>query len=452
MINRTTISRDVVVEGGSTAFSVRWRRTVAFHLVDPTGQTINPSYVDTIMDGLPTDPDAEITTEVPNEMVAYMGEGGSAGYYFPNARPGTWEVVVVAENDVPAGGTFFSSEVAFESPFAVEFASDSLFLTPGTTAGFTVQLPPVASATVGMSVKLPGGGIVPLTPTPQGGDAYAATWNVPNDSGYAVVNWSVTGTRTDGVAFERGGYEIVQITSTQLTWNGIQAEEAPPRPGDPTLLESLVLDTAIGSGYAGAALVSAELVDASGQVVARANQTQDLTSGPNTVVLTFDGGDIYASGLDGRPPHQRGPGGRACHPDPRGSGVRHLRAGLCNRRSRAITTCRASRRRAVCRRVGQSIDLCDRRRPGGALSYAGTSINGSFETSGQSVQFAAPLVDQTTSMSARKLTAPARTRRLPRRSSTCRRSSRAAPPWLNHEIVIDKPLNSGPPGSTGVES
>lgn len=38
------------------------------------------------------------------------------------------------------------------------------------------------------------------------------------------VRWSVVGQRSDGVAFERGGSEDVQITSTALTWSGVSGE------------------------------------------------------------------------------------------------------------------------------------------------------------------------------------------------------------------------------------
>jgi pimeloyl-ACP methyl ester carboxylesterase len=295
-----TVSRSVVVEGGGVVFSFRQDSgSATLHLVDPNGTTIDPAYVAATMVGSPTDPDAQITTQVDPGLVAYANEGGRAEYYFPNALPGTWQMIAVGNGDISPGGATFASDVVFESPFAVTFTADTLFAAPNTSTTFTLSLPADADVTVTMSVVEPSGNVVPLVPAHSTPDGYTAAWSVPEGPGYARVLWSVTGTRGDGVAFERGGFEYVQVRSTQLVSNGVQQVTAVPRPGDPTLYQSLDFDLAIQSGYSGDAQVSADLVDAGGNVVARASQQEGLTAGVNTVVLSFDGDDIFASGLEG---------------------------------------------------------------------------------------------------------------------------------------------------------
>jgi len=293
------LMRTVVVEGGPTTFSVNVQSgSAALSLIDPIGQVVDPAYVASITGGSPSDPDAEVTTEIPNEAVTYDSSAGIAQYFFPNARPGTWTVAVTGNADVPAGGSFFTSDVGFDSPFLASFSSSATFLTPGTTASFTIQLPPIASSTATMSLTLSTGAVVPLAPTATAG-GYTATFNVPATSGYARVIWSVTGTRTDGVTFERGGAEDVQITSTALSWGGVTAESTVARSTDPTLAQAVVLQARINASYAGDAEIAADLVNSSGTPVAHVTQPLSLAIGSNNIALAFSGDDIYASGLNG---------------------------------------------------------------------------------------------------------------------------------------------------------
>ncbi|WP_437627869.1 alpha/beta fold hydrolase [Sorangium sp. So ce1151] len=295
-----TVSRDVIVEGGDTTFSAEVEAGSArLHLIDPTGQVIDPAYVASITGGSPDDPDAEVTSIVPNEAVIYASEAGKAQYYFPNARPGVWRVVLSGNPDLPAGGSTFASEVIFRSSYQVSSIPESLFLAPGTTTRFSLQLPPVATAAVHMSVTLPDGTAVPLAPSLVTDGVSTAEFSVPESSGYARMNWSVTGTRGDGVAFERGGFDDVQITSTELRWGGVLGESTPARASAPALLEALKLEARIESSYAGAAQISADLVDAAGNVAAHLNQPLTVNAGANSVLLEFDGDELYASGVDG---------------------------------------------------------------------------------------------------------------------------------------------------------
>jgi len=292
-------TRTVVVEGGGTTFSLDVSSGSAqLSLRDPGGQVIDPAYVASITGGAASDPDAELTTAAPSDAVTYDTSGGTARYYFPNARPGTWTVQVVGGADLPSGGSPFTAEVSFDSTFAASFHPSASFVAPGSTASFSVQLPSGASGAVTISVTLPTGDVVPLTASGSAG-SYAASFAVPSTPGYARVNWSIVGQRSDGVNFERGGYETVQITSPELTWGGVTAESTVARSNDASLAQSLVLQARVNSTFAGAGEIAADLVTASGTAVAHVTQPINLAVGANTVALAFSGDEIYAAGLDG---------------------------------------------------------------------------------------------------------------------------------------------------------
>ncbi len=293
-----TVSRTVVVEGGETIFTASLAQgSVSFHVVDPTGRVVDPAYVAGII-GDPDDPDAEFPAELPTEAVIYDGTSGDAFYFFPNAAPGMWTVVTAGQSDIPAEGTPFSSEVIFDSNYEVSLDLEALFLTPGTTTTFMLQAPSLSSATVTILVEFADGTSTPLTSTPQV-DGYSASMLVPDKSGHARVQWSIVGTRQDGVTFERGGYEHFQITTSDLVWGSILGETALPRAANPAFYKSLVLDAQIDSTYDGTAQVAAEIVDAQGAVAARMHASIAVSVGSNVVPLVFDGDEIYDSGVDG---------------------------------------------------------------------------------------------------------------------------------------------------------
>ena len=294
-----TATRTVVVEGGGTTFSLDVSSgSAALSLIDPTGVVIDPAYVASITGGSSSDPDAELTTTAPSDAVTYDAAAGTARYYFPNARPGTWTVKVVGNADLPADGSPFTAEVSFDSTFTASFHPSASFVAPGSTASFSLQLGSIASAAVTISVTLPTGTVVPLAASGSAG-SYTASFAVPSTPGYARVNWSIVGQRSDGVSFERGGYETIQITSPELTWGGVTAEATVARTNDASLAQSLVLQARINSTFAGAGELAADLVNASGTAVAHVVQPTNFAVGANTVALSFSGDEIYASALDG---------------------------------------------------------------------------------------------------------------------------------------------------------
>jgi hypothetical protein len=296
-----TVARTVNIEGGPTAFNLSWDSgSATFKLVDPTGQVIDAAYVNGLAVD-PSDPQAVDTTVPDPDTVVYSSDGASAGFYFPNARPGVWQVIAQGGSDLPAAGVSYTSAAAFDGTLMAAFTANAAWAAPGSSVPFTLQLSrAVQAATVKVRVRRSGGGVDDLVLAANGSNAYSASYLVPNTPGYAQIEWSVVGTRTDGVAFERGGRQMLQIMSGALTLGTGHTDHAVPRTGAPTLNDSLIVTLEVSSTYGGADLgVSGDLVSASGVTVAHSVVTAPAQVGVNSVDLRFLGSDIYRAQIDG---------------------------------------------------------------------------------------------------------------------------------------------------------
>lgn len=293
--------RSVFVEGGPTSFAVSWQgAALGFKLVDPTGQVIDPAYVDSISDDSdePAGPDAG---PLPPEAVIYLAEAEGGTYYFPAARQGEWTLVLEAGADAPGGGVPFTAAASFDSRLTPEFSSGGSFHAPGSTARFRLTLSEsVASAEASVAVRLPDGATDTVHLQSADGREYAADYLIPGTSGHVELRWGVRGVDTRGVDFERGGVEVAQIESTALRLGTGHFDQATPRADFPSLNSEIVVTLKVLSDYEGGELVAAaSLVDAQGNNVAKAATSVAVTSGQSNVALRFLADDIYRSGADG---------------------------------------------------------------------------------------------------------------------------------------------------------
>jgi hypothetical protein len=293
--------RTVSIEGGETSFFATWEQgSTRFSLVDPTGKVIDPAYAASIQ-GDPDDPENVETSEPDPDVVLYSGEATHAVYYFPEARPGTWQLVFEGGEDIPAAGTNFTTSASFDSPLRASFSAGQDFYAPGATAPLRVRFSePVASADVQVTLRRAGADPVTVTLTRVQGDEYAANPVLPQASGYVALDWSVSGQRADGVAFERGGREYLQLQSQALQLGSGHTDRAIPRTDAPGLNSALAVTLKVLSSYAGGGLgVYAELTAADGTVVARTHTSVTAQAGTNAVELRFRAEDIYLSKADG---------------------------------------------------------------------------------------------------------------------------------------------------------
>jgi hypothetical protein len=292
--------REVHVEGGPTAFIATWDAgTVGFTLIDPTGQSIDPASV-AAQEGDPEDAEAQELSGPHPDMVAYVPSATGATYYFPAARPGTWKVVLQGGQDVPEKGTPLTLAAAFDSRLTATFESDRLFYVPGSEATLVVSLSEqVLGGEAFVTVRLSDGTVLRTRLGRSQAGEFIGRFPVPNVSGYAAVDWALTGVLADGTGFERSGREYLMVQSTALRLGNGHSDRALPRAGAPGLNAALAVSLRVNSNYVGEVGVSAELVGASGNVVAQTLTSVSAQLGDNDVELRFRAEDLYAGQEDG---------------------------------------------------------------------------------------------------------------------------------------------------------
>jgi pimeloyl-ACP methyl ester carboxylesterase len=296
------IEREILVDGSPTLFTARWGAGGArVTLIDPSGQVFDPAFAANVYDGEPA-PGEPVDDTLDPSMVLYTGDGTFASYQFPAPRAGRWRMIVEGDRDIPSGGTALETGAAFTSDLDVTFDNEFPFYVAGSEAEL-VLTPTSAlfSADADVVVRDIDGKIASVPMVRQGDGTFRGTYRVPNAPGIAEVSWSVTGTTATGQAFERGGSDAVQIGRQTLIVGSVRGEIAIPDDSDTAhkRYAALEVPVEVRADYAGPAMVSADLADNDGNVVAHATQQQDVTVGSNDTRLRFAGEDLYASGRDG---------------------------------------------------------------------------------------------------------------------------------------------------------
>jgi hypothetical protein len=295
------VERTVLIEGGATTFSASWQAgTASFSLIDPTGLVIDAAYAASISD--PYDPAQDtLGDSLPPETVVHSSGAGSSIFHVPAARPGAWRLVLEGNADVPATGTPYFTGAGFDSTLAVALQLGRSSQAIGQPLELALRLSePIASGTAQVSILRDGGVLEMVQLTRRDPTLYTATWTVPGPAGYLVLDWSLTGERTNGRVFERAGRESLMVRSAELTLGSGHVDRAIARPGLAGLNQALAVDLRVVSRYANAELgVAAELHALDGTVVSRTITSVPAALGTNIVELRFPGDDIYLSRVDG---------------------------------------------------------------------------------------------------------------------------------------------------------
>ena len=295
-----TVRRDIVVDGGQVNLGAIWQSgTATVTLIEPDGTTFTP---DSAMGQL--DPDQ--TTPAPQDTVAdpnlglYTSSATTAVYTFPNPKPGKWTVIVHGNADIPASGVPYQVSSKSSSTLTMAAEADKLWYMPATAGTFTVTLSEsVNSATVTGAITLPSGATSTVTFSSIGNNQYRATYTVPNDGGDARMVILAKGTNSRGLAFERGDSIPFKIALNTVSLTGANTETLVPSTRRPGKYSGLNIGLGLNATRPSQVTVSAQLVDGSGNPVARVSIDTFLAAGANTVSLPFAGADIYASGKNG---------------------------------------------------------------------------------------------------------------------------------------------------------
>lgn len=291
------IEREVLVDGSPTLFAARWRQGSArITLIDPSGRVFDPEFAASVYDGEPQ-PGEPVGDTLDPDMVLYQTESTTASYQFPAPRPGRWRMIVEGGADIAAGGTEIETSASFASPLGFEFDALFPFLVSGTSAELVLTpTSALLSAAAEIQVRRIDGRIDVVPLQRQADGRFIGRYNVPDAPGIAEVSWSVYGVTATGRDFERGGSDSVQIGRRNLEVTSVGVETAI---GTRRRYVALEVPIEVRADYSGAAMVSADLVAADGQVVANAAQLQDVVAGANSVRLRFNGEDIFAGRRNG---------------------------------------------------------------------------------------------------------------------------------------------------------
>ncbi|WP_158616958.1 DNRLRE domain-containing protein [Corallococcus exercitus] len=293
--------RSVLVEGGPTSFTASWDRgTARFYVIDPSGQVIDPESLDAAAVD-PSDPEAEDATEPPPGMALYSEAALGATYYFPAASRGTWQLVLKAGTASDTEAISYSTQAVFDSPLGARLVRERPSFEPGQPAHLRMLFSePVQAAEVQLRIRHGDGSVQEVALERLSGTEYVADPVIAGPSGFVNLVWSVTGQRMDGVSFERGGQEDVQINSTALRLGTGHSDRAIPREGLPGLNSALAVHLQVRSDYAGEALgVFGELAALDGSTITTAFASVPAVQGVNDVELRFRAEEIFAAGKDG---------------------------------------------------------------------------------------------------------------------------------------------------------
>jgi pimeloyl-ACP methyl ester carboxylesterase len=282
LLSGESATRNLSLEGGPTLFASQWQEgALAFTLIDPNGQTIDPAFA-----------------AANPGVVTYTADVSAATYYFPNATDGAWQLTVHAVT-TPTGGSAFSTFAAFDSTVTLIGDVDNQWFAPGASATITATLGgSPSSATVTATVLRADGASDTLPLSAIGGGQYQAAYMVPNVPGYAEVQLVASGTTASSLSFERGTSLAFQISPNTFILNNNYADTPVLYPGLSTY-QFLNVAVGINATISGKVGLSADLVDGSSNFVAHALTLQEVSAGTPTLTLQFNGIDIYSSQRNG---------------------------------------------------------------------------------------------------------------------------------------------------------
>lgn len=293
------IEREVLVDGSPMFLTARLSSgSATVTAIDPSGQVYDRAFAASILDGEPLPGDV-ISDELQPEMFTLESDGTTTTLQFLAPRPGRWRFIVDTGSDVAAGSSL-ETQAAFSGPLGMTLSNDFPFL----LAGDRAQIKVVPSMSVfsgsGEATILRKDGVSDrIILQRQADGSFVGDYPVPNASGTASLSWSVTGTTVSGAPYERAGGDAVQLGRRSLAVQAVGSEVPEPRPGAAGYYTALVVPVDIASEFSGDAMVSADLVDANGKVVANASRQQAVASGANRISLRFEGADLHASRTNG---------------------------------------------------------------------------------------------------------------------------------------------------------
>jgi pimeloyl-ACP methyl ester carboxylesterase len=278
------ITQTLLIDGGETSFAAHWTSgSAVVTLVDPNGQTIDPSFA-------ARNPD----------HIFYGGDSSTALYDFRDAFPGAWKLVLSGGSDIPAEGSDYSVLAAMQSMLAVSFQMEKIWYAAGDLARVSASFSEITSGnTVTATLRYGDGSSATVSLMPKGPGRYEGSVVVADIPGYTTVHVQAIGINANGSPFDRADDLLFQVAPHSAAFNTTYAEALEPRPEDPTLYSALTVTVGINSAIDGQIGLSGDLVDAASGFIAHSIARQDATLGANTLALRFEGSAIFAARKNG---------------------------------------------------------------------------------------------------------------------------------------------------------
>ncbi|NUM44030.1 MAG: PD40 domain-containing protein [Anaerolineales bacterium] len=286
-----TLSPTLQIDTSSeTTFSLSWYTgTITLTLKRPDGQVIDPAYA----------------AANPGEVAYATGAGGAevppfATYSFTTTLPGIWTLVIDG-TALGAPETAYWAYALLESGRTLTAGVDQPYFAIGDTATLTATLQSgevgLSGITVMAEILRSDGMTETISLTDLGGGNYAASYPIPNAPGYLSLAIRAAG-NDNGIAFTRQENMLVMVAPQNAQFTGAYSDQPEDSDGN-GLYEWLHFDAEVNVVEAGDYIVSALLVSEDGQLISSVSTDVTLTTGIQTVTLSFDGDDLRNRQLDG---------------------------------------------------------------------------------------------------------------------------------------------------------
>lgn len=213
----------------------------------------------------------------------------SAVIYLPNARAGTYTLLVSAES-----ATSFATMATFSTQATTQVSFDQAVYAPGQLGTITVTTTDMGRATITTEIA---GETIGLNPAGDG--VYVGTFTAPQKTGYVSAPISISFQDASGVQVEMSEQHMIGVVGNHVSLTGRFVDSVQPALNAKTKTNDLVISAEMTVKQAGLYGISADLVNQRGDLIASSTIFGDLTSGIDTLDLRFRGHDLIGKGADG---------------------------------------------------------------------------------------------------------------------------------------------------------
>ncbi len=221
-------------------------------------------------------------------------------YIIKNPSAGVWEIRIHGENTIGADKIQYTAYATFESTVSLQASLNKTIFRRDEDASITATITGETGWVNGTVTIRYGDDTTDTTDmNALGGTTYGADIPLMNIPGTAVADVIARGVDIDGVSFERTTQLHFQISPPGISFGDEYSDVAIPLINEPGRNDGVEVSVGVVSDRNESAVLSADLADTNGNLVAHSIINASLTAGENQLTIRFDGDDIYRSHEDG---------------------------------------------------------------------------------------------------------------------------------------------------------